>query len=406
MILFNYFINLIEGLILSSFIACYFDLKNKLKYIFMMTLICFLQISISNYINQFDQLLIYFLMLTLLISLWKIKKTINFEDIIICFIAGMILLIGNLMALTCTSVFFSVTTDTIYNNTSLLIFSIIMSKIIFCFIAILICIFKKKTSINLSLRNWWIISILGLSIIFEMAILTEILLVDIITPRMIVVLMLAVIIISLIFVIVFRKIQIENSEKIKFSLEVQKNKFKEENYNKINVMSNQIIDAEHRMMYVLIQIKNCINNGDYDGAKLLTDQYINKVKKFDVLINTNNPYLDFVLSRKINEYAFENIIIKNTIFIFENEMYDNKYFCDLIILILDTFKKHLDNKKEISLDIDQENDFIIVKVTGKLCIKELEINNEIQRLIDILDADYSLSKINDIFTLKFIVTLK
>ena len=102
----------------------------------------------------------------------------------------------------------------------------------------------------------------------------------------------------------------------------------------------------------------------------------------------------------------QNIIIKNTIFIFENEMYDNKYFCDLIILILDTFKKHLDNKKEISLDIDQENDFIIVKVTGKLCIKELEINNEIQRLIDILDADYSLSKINDIFTLKFIVTLK
>ena len=74
MIVFNYFINLIEGLILSSFISFYFDLKNKLEYILWTTFICFLEISISNYFNKFDQLLIYFLIISLIISLWKVKK--------------------------------------------------------------------------------------------------------------------------------------------------------------------------------------------------------------------------------------------------------------------------------------------------------------------------------------------
>ncbi len=178
-----------------------------------MTLICFLQISISNYINKFDQILVYSLILSLLISLWKVKTKKSFEDIIICFIAGMILLIGNLLALTYTSLIFNVTTETIYENTSLLFFSIIISKIIFSFMAILICIFKTKTSISLSIQNWWIISILGLSIIFEMVILTEMLLVDVITSRMVIVLMVFVIIISLIFVIVFKKFRLRTLRK-------------------------------------------------------------------------------------------------------------------------------------------------------------------------------------------------
>lgn len=327
------------------------------------------------------------------------------KDIIICFIAVMILLIANLVSLTFTSLLFMVSTKEIYTNTSLLTFSIIVSKIIFCFVVILICIFKNKTTTNLSLQNWWILSILGVSIVFEMAILTEILLINAETPMMIVTLMMVVVIISLIFLIVFRKIKIENSEKIKYLLEVQKNKFKEENYNKINVMSNQIIDAEHRMMYILMQIKNCINNEDCSNAKLIIDQHINKINKFDTLINTNNPYFDFVLSRKTNEYAFENIIIKKTIFIFENKIYNNKYFCKLLLLILDTFKKYLDNKKELSLDIEQENNFIIVKVIGKLSIEEFEITNEMHKLLDILYADYSLSNINNIFTFKFMIEL-
>ncbi|MBS5111809.1 MAG: hypothetical protein KHZ15_03875 [Coprobacillus cateniformis] len=66
----------------------------------------------------------------------------------------------------------------------------------------------------------------------------------------------------------------------------------------------------------------------------------------------------------------------------------------------------MDSKKELSLNIDQENDFVIVKITGKLLVKELEITNDIYKLIDILYADYSLNNINNIFTFKFIVELK
>lgn len=405
MIVFNYLINLIEGLILSSFIANYFDLRNKKKYITIVSLICFLQISISNYFNDFDQFLLYILMITLLVSLWIVKKEKNLEDIIICFAAGMMLLVGNLVSLSCTSLIFGYDIGTIYDKTPLLIFAIVLSKLIFSFIAVITCMFKVRVSAKLPLQNWWMISVLSLSIVFVLAILTEILLVDVVTTNMAIVLIISIIVISILFLLVFRKIQLENQEKMKYTIEVQKNKFNIENYHKIKVMSNQIVDAEHRMMYVLMQIKNCISHMDYENAELITNQYIKKVKRFDTVITTDNPYFDFVISRKINEYIFEDIYVKSTIFIFENDIFNNKYFCDLILLSLDSFKVNLNNKNELSLDIKQETKFVIVEIIGKLAIQDFKISDNVFELIDKLNADYSLKNIKNIFTLKLIVEI-
>ena len=79
MILYNYFINLLEGLLLSSFVAYYFNLKKKYIYIPLMTILCFMEISISNYYNVFDEFLIFTLILSLFISLIKVKSANYFE---------------------------------------------------------------------------------------------------------------------------------------------------------------------------------------------------------------------------------------------------------------------------------------------------------------------------------------
>lgn len=334
MVVFNCFINFIEGFILSSFVAFYFDLKDKIKYISIVSLICFSLISISNYINEFDQYLIYILIMTLLISLWLAKKDKSFEDIIICIIAGMMLLTGNMISLSCTSLIFDMSTTSIYNNQQFLMFAIILSKLIFSFIEIIICAFKLKTNTKLPIKYWWMILILGLSIIFVLAILLESLLSNFISSNMIIVLMIAIIVISFLFIVIFRKIQIENAEKIKLALEIQKNKYNADNYNKIVVISNQIAEAEHKMMYVLMQIRYCINNKDYENATIKIDQYIKKVKSFDSIITTGNPYFDFVISRKINELTFQDIYVKKTIFICKHNIYNDKDFCDLILKII------------------------------------------------------------------------
>ncbi|KXU45906.1 MAG: hypothetical protein UFX20_15110 [Longibaculum muris] len=405
MVVFNYLINFIEGFILSSFIAFYFDLKDKIKYISIVSLICFSLISISNFINEFDHFLLYILIIALLISLWITKKDKNFEDIIICFIAGMMLLIANLISLSCTSLIFNISTTDIYDNQQLFVFAIILSKLIFTFIAIITCAFKLKTNTKLPMKYWWIILILGLSIIFVLAILIESLLSNFMSSNMILILMIAIIVISFLFLVIFRKIQIENAEKIKLALEIQKNKYNTENYNKIVAISNQITEAEHRMMYVLMQLRTCIDNMDYENASIITDQYIKKVKSFNSMITTNNPYFDFIISRKINELIFQDIYVKKTIFISQNDIYNNKNFCDLILKIIYIFEINLDNSKELNLGISQESNFVLIEVIGRLTTNNFKISDEINNLIKLFNADFTLNNTKEIVTLKLIIEI-
>ena len=88
MTIYNYFYKFLEGLLLSSFMAYYFNVKRKKMYILITTIICFFEISILNYYNTFDQLLIFIVIATLFISLLKLKTESLFEKIIICSIAG------------------------------------------------------------------------------------------------------------------------------------------------------------------------------------------------------------------------------------------------------------------------------------------------------------------------------
>ena len=215
----------------------------------------------------------------------------------------------------------------------------------------------------------------------------------------------AIIVISFLFLVIFRKIQIENAEKIKLALEIQKNKYNTENYNKIVAISNQITEAEHRMMYVLMQLRTCIDNMDYENASIITDQYIKKVKSFNSMITTNNPYFDFIISRKINELIFQDIYVKKTIFISQNDIYNNKNFCDLILKIIYIFEINLDNSKELNLGISQESNFVLIEVIGRLTTNNFKISDEINNLIKLFNADFTLNNTKEIVTLKLIIEI-
>lgn len=82
MTIYNYFINFLEGLLLSSFMAYYFNVKRKKMYILITTIICFFEISISNYYNTFDQLLIFIVIATLFISLFIKKQKVCLKKLL------------------------------------------------------------------------------------------------------------------------------------------------------------------------------------------------------------------------------------------------------------------------------------------------------------------------------------
>ena len=402
MTIYNYFINFIEGLLLSSFMAYYFNVKRKKMYILITTIICFFEISISNYYNTFDQLLIFIVIATLFISLLKLKTESLFEKIIICSIAGIFLYLANLLSMLVTTFIFNISTLEIYTKNYYVFCTILSKFILLCFI-IFACIFKRHFYDSLTMKNGWAILLLCLMIEYTIAVLLETLLTGAFSTKKGVSLTISLIVISGLFLFIFRKLQTDNEKRLQYELKLQKNHFSEENYSKMKYMYNEIIETEHRMMYILIGIKKYLESNQIDKANFMLEQYITKVKRFSATINTNNPYFDFVLSSKIHEFMYDDIFLKNTLFICENPIYDTDEFCDLIIYLLDSFKDNLNSKTGLSLGIHQENNFIIMEIIGDL--KEYKITDTLYKKIEYFTTDYSLKNVASIYTLKLVIDI-
>lgn len=256
----------------------------------------------------------------------------------------------------------------------------------------------------LTIKDGWAVLLLCLTVQYMITVLLETLLTGVFTADMAMTLTIALIIICILFLFIFRRTQLDHENKLKYELELQKNYFSNENYIKMQYMSNEIVETEHRMMYILMTIRKTIIKNENNKAIYMIDQYIKKVKKFSSSINTNNPYFDFVLNAKINEYIYEDIYLKNTIFIFSDPIYDSKEFCGLITHLLDLFKEQLKLKNSLSLGIHQENDFVIIELIGELY--NFEITDELYKQIEYFKADYSLQNVEDIYTLKLVIEIQ
>ena len=330
----------------------------------------------------------------------KLKTESLFEKIIICSIAGIFLYLANLLSMLVTTFIFNISTLEIYTKNYYVFCTILSKFILLCFI-IFACIFKRYFYDSLTMKNGWAILLLCLTIEYTIAVLLETLLTGAFSTKKGVSLTISLIVISGLFLFIFRKLQIDNENRLQYELKLQKNHFSEENYSKMKYMYNEIIETEHRMMYILIGVKKYLESNQIDKANFMLEQYISKVKRFSTAINTNNPYFDFVLSSKIHEFMYDDIFLKNTLFICENPIYDTNEFCDLIIYLLDSFKDNLNSKIGLSLGIHQENNFIIVEMIGDL--KEYKVTDGLYKKIKYFTTDYSLKNVESIYTLKLII---
>lgn len=165
MTFFDYFINFVEGFILSSFVACYFDLKNKLKYISTITIIYLIGMSVSNYYNQFDSIIILFTIIILFLFIYIYEGFINIETILISTISFIVLFLANLISLFVVSSTLNISTIEIYKNQHLLGLSIVLSKILFIIIAIFFCYIRTKDKNKTPLSGGGLYLILSLIIV-------------------------------------------------------------------------------------------------------------------------------------------------------------------------------------------------------------------------------------------------
>ena len=391
--LFDLFINVVESFTICYFFGKYFELKNYKQYI-LNNIVIFLEITAGNLFINTSWLLIIIVGLTLLLLLKICHVRITIESAVVCICILFMDMICNNVALLIVT-FFNMLIS--LENMSLTI-AVIISKIFFIFVAVYISNKKIKFNTQLDESRWGSIVIVFSLLLISLYILAN----DYVTNNLnkvdVFICMILISINAIMVINVYLSILEENEEKMKIKIKNEEIKYKKENYIILARMSDELYRLQHNLRYVLLKIKYCLNDREYDKCKNLVDSYVDKLRKFKILINTDNPYFDYLINQELNDLNLRGIDINISVSISNSDYYLNKNYVNYVISLMEYLK---DKVKKLTINIYEVNNNNVIEII----LNELDdffIQKNIQDLILLIDAEYKISKQNEMLIFKSI----
>lgn len=398
MSIFDIFINIIESFIICYFFGRYFNLQSIKKYV-VSNIIVFTEITIGNLFINTSWLVIVIVGLTLLFLLGIYHVKITIESIVMCISILLVDIICNIIALLTVPLLGSFLKD----QSMMLLFATILSKILFLILAMYVSNKKMKFNTSLDKKRWTNITIIFSLLLITLYILGNDYVTDNLNKLDVFISMLLISINAIMVINIYLKILEENEEKMKIILKNEEVKYKKENYVILSRMSDDLYRLQHNLRYVLMKIKYCLNDQEYDKCLNLVDNYVDKLSKFKTFINTDNPYFDYLMNQKISDLDLHGTDINISVSISNSDFYLNKNYTSYVLYLLECLK----NKTEkLTINIYEVNDNNIVEIIISEDMNNFVIKENMKELISAINAEYKVTKENNMFVFKSIQPMK
>lgn len=398
MSIFDIFINIIESFIICYFFGRYFNLQSIRKYV-VSNIIVFTEITIGNLFINTSWLVIVIVGLTLLFLLGIYHVKITIESIVMCISILLVDIICNIIALLTVPLLGSFLKD----QSMMLLFATILSKILFLILAMYVSNKKMKFNTSLDKKRWTNITIIFSLLLITLYILGNDYVTDNLNKLDVFISMLLISINAIMVINIYLKILEENEEKMKIILKNEEVKYKKENYVILSRMSDDLYRLQHNLRYVLMKIKYCLNDQEYDKCLNLVDSYVDKLSKFKTFINTDNPYFDYLINQKISDLDLHGTDINISVSISNSDFYLNKNYTSYVLYLLECLK----NKTEkLTINIYEVNDNNIVEIIISEDMNNFVIKENMKELISAINAEYKVTKENNMFVFKSIQPMK
>ncbi len=398
MSIFDIFINIIESFIICYFFGRYFNLQSIKKYV-VSNIIVFTEITIGNLFINTSWLVIVIVGLTLLFLLGIYHVKITIESIVMCISILLVDIICNIIALLTVPLLGSFLKD----QSMMLLFATILSKILFLILAMYVSNKKMKFNTSLDKKRWTNITIIFSLLLITLYILGNDYVTDNLNKLDVFISMLLISINAIMVINIYLKILEENEEKMKIILKNEEVKYKKENYVILSRMSDDLYRLQHNLRYVLMKIKYCLKDQEYDKCLNLVDSYVDKLSKFKTFINTDNPYFDYLINQKISDLDLHGTDINISVSISNSDFYLNKNYTSYVLYLLECLK----NKTEkLTINIYEVNDNNIVEIIISEDMNNFVIKENMKELISAINAEYKVTKENNMFVFKSIQPMK
>ena len=356
--------------LIEDFIIAYFDFKilniNNKKLIFFLTFFCTLITFIFNnlLLDNYWLMIILIMIFTVTSSFCNQKR--NLIYFIVPAILIIVLLFSNTISTILVSTVFFINPIKIASNNVYIILLSLLSRVIFLILSYLFSYYDNKYRLNknkLLVGNyWWSFCLFVLSFLGVYTLLFEMIFYHMISSINMYKLLFQVIVMCCSFFIFYFNIQKEYQNNIIINEKLLKSKYATETYEKINKLSYQMLQEKHLMYYILISIKNYLDN---DNRKEIEKLIENQLDKFDFYKLSNltgirifdEEIIKYLISLEKNGFSIKKDLTINSINVLEN----SNFVKEIKLILKQVVEFCLDNKT-FELYLYEVNEFVVLKI--------------------------------------------
>lgn len=357
MIAFDILINFIEAFIFAGFISMYFSLEKRNEFILISGTVQFITLNVFSYFNNSNYLLTIAIILINIFSLIIFLRTINFNYVFIVLLYNFLILLTSYIGI--YIIYFPVNSQILVINDNfqkILICSI--AKILLIFFTTIILKYRNRHLCHLNISEWRPMLYMQLILILSIVVVGFLFIDGNMEDENLLLLSVILIFSNIIYIYILNKIINLNEDKLMYEKQIQQENFNNEKLMIIKNIKNDIDEIDHKLFYVIYEIDNLIKKNDMVKVTKLINTYKDIALKHKMIIDTNNPIFDCLISLKLNDMFMKNIDIKTCIFISQNVYYDSLIFIDFLTGIFD----QLCSSTFIDLDIKEVFSFIKIRV--------------------------------------------
>lgn len=351
MILFD----IIEAFCFAWFLAKFFKVRKTSFFVLVAVCLQILIFQVGYYYGNnglWLTLSIISIMIAMLI-IWFRK--IEFDYFYITILFNCIILLSSLSGYSIAS---TISRFIIFLGDTSFIVACVISKLFLIPITFYLINSREKILTTFNMKKWRFLILFQVILISCITLVGYSLITSVVNIEIMYVLLFFLVILSIIFFIMVYEMQVLNKSTIEYNKLQQLAKFNKEKYNAIKNIRYEIETMEHRLYYIMIKIRNSLENNDYDEVYTTVKTYINSMTKSKSLINTGNDIFDCILSLTINEIKFKGLDINTCMFISKNPFYDNFQFINLCIKLINEFKQC----SILKIHINEFNNYVVIKL--------------------------------------------
>ncbi|WP_288705127.1 hypothetical protein [uncultured Catenibacterium sp.] len=360
----------IRDMISSIFLYKYLNLNGL--FICVSTMVCLIETTLLQYIQDHYSVLPFVQFFTLFIIILLFKKRLTFNDILGASLVPELILVIEI------GVFTLVKPMKIIGMKPYILLCYLLSDILILFTYILISYYISKTKKMIVLNNRFLLSIWLVSC-FVFYLFGESIILENFTCVSTFCIVIGLLILSVLLFILLYKTQKENDMQHTLELLNKKEIYLKKNTYMMKKIYMEVSEIEHSNIYSFMYIKWLLQTQNYDDIKKFLDENIYKSKKIQQTIHTENQYFNYKIN-KLLKYIGDRrqdtkIIVSNkdcNFYIDENILND---VINMIIVYFDASNRNY----SLNIDIMQKSNYIIFTIMNDLTEKQYrELNDKLK----------------------------